>query len=509
MGVISIDTFMNLTYSSSLSKLCEANASFDSGVLRVAHTNGNRNGSYISKATFERCMQSIYNCPVVCRYDRETDEIGGHDLELAEKDGQLQIINVTQPVGIIPESSQVYWENIEEEDGSVHEYLCVDVLLWKRQEAYQKIKANGITEESMEISIKEGTMKDGVFVIENFEFTAFCLLGTVEPCFPSSSLLMFSKEDFKAQLDDMMREFKDSVQNYSKGENKVLDQKKELMAQYGLSKDMLDFSIEDFTLEELSEKFEAITAAAVGDPEEQPADQNDDDAGVEETFALAEQFRGELTEALSKETVETCFGEMSRYWYMDYDGEAMEVYCYDQKDWKLYGFSYSMNGDNVIVDFDSKKRKKMAVVDFDEGEQQAAFADVFSAISTQYADSESKWTEKYQTASDTIATLEGELNSLRKFKDETEQSAMAQAREDIFAQFEDLAGIEAFEALRESCEKYSTDDLEEKCFSIRGRKQSGKFSLQTKAPKLPIEKSNTATDPYGGIFAKYGIESTD
>lgn len=218
-------------------------------------------------------MPSIYNCPIVCRYDREADEIGSHDMEVVKReDGRVSLVNITNPVGVIPESASYWWEEIEEEDGSIHEYLCVDALLWKRQEAYEKIKEDGITDESMEISIQEGHMKDGVYVIEQFEFTAFCLLGTAEPCYESAALMMFSREDFKAQLDEMMREFKESFstvqpsndevvihpQNNSEGGEEALDEKKALMAQYGLSEEMLDFNLDDFSVEELTEKFEAM-----------------------------------------------------------------------------------------------------------------------------------------------------------------------------------------------------------------------------------------------------------
>ena len=84
----------------------------------------------------------------------------------------MKIVNITQPVGVIPESAKYWWEEIEDNSG-VHEYLCVDALIWKRQEAYRKIKDDGITDESMEISIKEGEMVDGMYVIKRFEFTAF------------------------------------------------------------------------------------------------------------------------------------------------------------------------------------------------------------------------------------------------------------------------------------------------------------------------------------------------
>ena len=48
--------------------------------------------------------------------------------------------------------------------------------------------------------------------------------------------------------------------------------------------------------------------------------------------------------------------------------------------------------------------------------------------------------------------------------------------------------------------------LEEKCFAIRGRNcTAAKFSHEPKTPKLPVEKHDTEPEPYGGLFAKYGV----
>ena len=493
---------MSIVFSSSFDRLTEFNSSFDKGVLRVCYVGKNRNNSFISKETFERCMDSIYNCPIVCRYDRELDEIGAHDVELVRSDdGGLSLVNLTSPVGVIPESARYWWEEIEEDDGAIHEYLCVEALLWKRQEAYEKIKENGITDESMEITIKDGSMEDGVYVIKRFEFTAFCLLGTAEPCYESASLVMFSQGSFKAKLDEMMREFKDNCsmkqssqevaiqkKNYLEGGDEALDEKKALMAQYGLTEEALDFNLADYSIEELTAKFEEL----------KKNEQKDD-----------EQFREELTSALGAVKVDTCFGEISRYWYVDYDSEVMEVYCYDQEDWNLYGFTYSMNGDHVVIDFDSKKRKKFAITDFDEGDQPAAFAAVYSEISAQYTKNDAQWAEKYQIASDKIASMESELSSLREFKAGVETEKANEEREEILSRFVDLAGVEAFETLRSNSANYSAEDLEEKCYAIRGRNQAQKFAFQPeqKLPKLPVEKrGEDTTEPYGGVFTEYGIQ---
>lgn len=523
MEVREIGKVLHLTYSSSLFKLCEVNSSFDSGVLRVAYKDKNRNGSFISKETFERCMKTIYNCPIVCNYDRDTDSIGAHDVEIVKSaNGDLRLVNVTTPIGVVPESAKTYWEEVEEEDGSVHEYLCTEALLWKRQEAYKKIKDDGISAESMEITVKDGEIdsQSGLFVIKDFEFTAFCILGSdVEPCFESASLEVFSHSEFKRQMEQMVAELKetftmvnsheseiDITTNHSTEGGEVLDEKMALVAEYGLDADALDFSLEDFSMEELREKFDALknnestNDTVVGEEQaEQP----------QETFELAGNFSRTLAEALESEKVDTGFGEMPKYWYVDYDPDLAEVYCHDMTDgWKLYGFSYTMNGDNVVIDFESKKRMKFAIVAFDEGEQEMPFASAFNMAVETYAAKNADWTQRYQAASEKIANLENdlqELDELRSFKVTTEKAQQKDAADKLFSSFEDLVGIEAYEALKNEYDKFSLEQLEEKCYAIRGRNGThATFSLEPKAPKLPVNETKLdENEPYGGAVLRY------
>ena len=145
------------------------------------------------------------------------------------------------------------------------------------------------------------------------------------------------------------------------------------------------------------------------------------------------------------------------------------------------------------------------VVDFDDGEQSAPFAGVFEEIAKQYTANDTQWSEKYQAASDTIASMNEEIGSLRQFKQDTENAALAVAREEVFAQFEDLIGVEEFDALRDQCAEYELDALEEKCFAIRGRRgTSAKFAHDSKPVKLKVEKTDYVNEPYGGLFVRYG-----
>lgn len=500
---------VHMTYTSSLSSLCEVNSSFDTGVLRIAYTGKNRNGSYISKETFERCIETMYNCPIVCNYNRDNDSIGGHDMEVvSDCDGNLKLVNSTIPVGVIPESSNYFWDSVTEDNGDVHEYLCADVLIWKRQEAYNKIKSDGITSHSMEISVKDGEVTDGVFVIKDFEFTAFCLLGDdCEPCFESSALGMFSFKDIKNSMNAMMEDLKSDYslikrsnaidnkhpQNNDTEGGNVLDEKNALAAEYGLDIENLDFSIEDMTIEELRKKFEAMKAK----PEQKP----------EEVYELNSQLFDEIRIALEgAEMVECHWGDMPRYCMVDFDHENKMVYCYDVNDhWRLYGFAFSMNGDNVEIDFDSKKRMKFAIVEFDNGEQATPFEAIFEDISEKFVANDTEWSEKYQSASDTIASQNDELDTLRKFKIDTENAVAKAAREEIFAQFnEELAGVEEFENLRQNCEDIEPEMVREKCYAIRGRVVAvTKFTKEDKPIKLPVEHREPKDDSYGGLFSKY------
>lgn len=516
-----MDKVMKLTYSSSLTRFSEMNPSFDIAKLRIAYHGKNRNGSYISKEAFEKAVPSMYNCPVVCRYDRDTDSIGSHDIEVVkDQDGNYQIVNVTTPVGVVPESAKWYWETVIEPDGESHEYITTDILLWKRQEAYKKILEDGIEAQSMEIEVKEGWRNKGedVFVIEDFIFTAFCLLGeNTEPCFESAEVEVYSmnmdsfKEKLTAMMDDLMETYSTinttdtsvEINNiFTEGGND-LDEKLALVAEYGLVVDELDFALDDFTVDELKEKFEAMKATPAEEPiVEEPAAE---DAAA--AFALEGEIRDGLREAVyGLGTVETPWGPEAKYWFVDYDKDLGEVYAESSEDWNLYGFTYSMNGDNVVIDENTRKRMKWVVAEFDEGEDVTPFANIFSSITDKYTANDNAWSEKFQNASTTIETMTEELTTLRRFKEEADEAAMEDARNEVFSRFEDLVGVEAFENLKENRKQFDLETLEEKCFAIRGRNSSkATFSHEIKPPKTKVNYKASNEEPYGGMFVEYGI----
>lgn len=234
---------------------------------------------------------------------------------------------------------------------------------------------------------------------------------------------------------------------------------------------------------------------------EEESDASGDNAKKNNNFALmAGQLREELFTALGVETYFDAYWEedIPRYWLIDFDADAQIVYADDWKDCVLCGFNYTMNGDHPVIDFASYKRKKVAFVDFDEGEPAGAMFSI--ANDGMKAVFEKKF-----------AKATKEFNELKKFHDETVAAQRKAEIDEVFASFGDLAGNESFEALKANYGELTVDEVSEKCFAIRGRSMKVTFSANQQASpsvKLPVERriKSEEVEPYNGIFAKYGFK---
>ena len=549
---------MWLDYPSSISDIVEQNKSFGACSIRVMYTGVNRNRTSIDKDAVEKAIPTLYNCPIVCHYMVEENKIGGHDMAFIQTNDGMRMINLTEPVGVIPSGAQYRWETVNE-NGKEREYLAVDGILWKRSNAYAKLKQDGISGQSMEITVNDGESVDGVYQIYDFDFTAFCILGEdVEPCFESANVEVFSLEQYKARFEQMMEEFKQEYSTSSEfsskgGEGKV--NLTEMMAKYGLNETDIDFNIDGMTEEEIEAKFAEIQKAKFTEtPGEQTGEQgNGEQAGETENgndppageppanndppaddppagggaddatppaadpnseeesdasgdnqkknkFALmAGQMSEELYRALSTETYHDEFWneDCRRYWFIDYDAEAQRVFADDMRDNVLCAFNYSMNGDNVVIDFASYKRQKVQFADFDEGEQNVAM----------FSKARDAMKEVFERK---LSEATADMEELRKFHDETVAAQRKVQLDEVFSAFNDLSGIESFEALKTNCDGMSIDEINEKCFAIRGRNMKVNFSAnQAAAPtavRLPVERTVPveSDEPYHGIFLKYG-----
>jgi len=469
------DKNVRLVFNSALKNIMSCNESFDQGVLRIAYHGENRNGSYISKEVFEKCLPSMYNVPVVANYMRDDDMIGGHDTEIVRKNRLPKMVNITHPVGVIPESATNWWELVTEEDGSVHEYLCTDVLLWKRQEAYEKIVSDGIVYESMEIKVKEDHLDNGVYVIDDFEFLAFCLLGNCEPCFESASLTTFSSDAFTTELYAMLEEVPMATRNYLEGvTNKLVNKKLKLVEKYGLTLDDLDFELAAYPESEVEDKLAAIRAR-LGMPQ------------IDEEDPVATPPEEEEPDTPTPPTPENPTEENPTEpgTDPDTDPDTDESQDSGQDDNQEDVEEHSLEEDQVDhAKDDSEDEEDKKPHDNDD----------------EFACGEDEKKASNSISEEDFALLKRELEELREFKNQI----LSEKKAELFNMFSDLESNEDFKNLKNDADKYDLAAIEEKCFAIRGR--TATFSMnQTykKAPVLPVLDHDPTYEPYGGVVKKY------
>ena len=483
---------MKLTYTSAFTDLHEINSSFDKAVLRIAYTGKNRNNSYISKDTFEKCIQTIYNCPIVCNYDRDSNSLGGHDVEIIRNSSDgFEFVNVTTPVGCIPESANIFWETVKEEDGTEHEYLCADALIWKRQEAYKKIKEDGFAAESMEITINDGKMLDGIYYIYDFEFTAFALIG-VEPCFEGASI-NFNMAAFEEKLSQMKFDLEQSFRGVADTSGDI---DKNLKG--GGNKDL------------------------------------------KRDFELDSNIRRSLQQALESVTVSDADGDTyPKYWLMDYDVEAGVIYLEDIEEGNTYTTDFSIENGTATIEFDSMARVELVWSPVGVGEKEEVLEDNSEGEFTEGKNPEDEEEDTEETADTENPENEGAEESETeddKDEDEDEDKDLKAKYEDaiakiedltaqvkqlgdyklinelsfVFDEFPDLVDIEEFKLFYDKFMKGESDidnenDLREACFAIRGRNCGMKFNFEHKNPKIKVPTIDSKDDdePYGGLIKQY------
>lgn len=542
---------MRFWYPASIAQITEINESFDSCLLYVCYPGKNRNKTIISKASIEKATPTMAYCPIVANYNIEENSIGGHDVEFMEgDDGKLRMVNMTDACGVVPENPEWKWETLIDKNGDEREYLVTPAILWKRTPVYAKLKRDGVSGQSMEIGVKEGKLVDGDFEIDDFYFKAFCLLGEgVEPCFESARIEVFSQDKLSERFGEMMGELKQAFSSVmaasaddinTPGGEKVqlkggdvslnIDA---LMEKYGLNAEDINFEMDGKSEEEIETLFAEIKQVKYadegseeggeaggsndssdggdgeaggsndgddgdtpddGDAEsDAPIEDDDDDLPSEQrrNFQLTnEQLTREICIALGEVTYTDEWGEWGRYGYADRDDEKNEVYAYDYVDWNLYGFTYTMNGDRVVIDFESKKRMRLAYVEFDMGEADFSYKLMLEGAESRFS------------------KIAGEVKELRKFKNSTEASKYEADVAKVFANFDDLKEDQRFIELMSSYSGMSVQDIEDKCFAIRGRNAQVKFSLDgQRSTRLPVERGMTkdADEPYGGVFLEYGV----
>lgn len=395
---------MNRSLTVTFSNIERVNDSFSRCKIYVAYHGENRNNDYIPKSVFEDAIKTIYNIPIVGEFLEEVENFGDHGGEIAIVNGEQVFKHTTKPIGLVPESAKVYWEKIFEKNEE-REYLVVDdALLWTGRYPEAKLIKKYKFGQSMEIEVLDGGFEQingrRLFCIKKFNFSALCVLGIskesdpnghVEPCFESASIIAYelNKDKFKKEFAELINQLKacNLIEggDYKKDDVSLTDYQKNKSVHFKDGGKKVDYKLTNGQLiDEISKKISEIQTVV--------------------------DYGGDLF-------------EVTRFCYIDSDDEF--VYAYDLKDEIYVKIPYTVEGDNVTLDFDSATRVKPSWSDW-EGSDDVKYSlskNLGVKISEgikKYKEEREELLNKLEERDEMILSLNGQYAELEKKLDEKE-----------------------------------------------------------------------------------------
>ena len=472
---------MSLDFEMTINDIVDLNKSFSIGKCLIAYAGVNRNDKIISKETFTEALPSLKNIPIVGHYIEEINDFGGHDMRLKKNDdGTLSIVNDTVPFGVIPESAQQWWET-QIIDGKEKECLFTDILLWKRQNGYKKIKDTGIIHESMEINVSDYSIdKDKKLTVNKFEFEALCLLGeNVEPCFENASVQVYSqelKEQFKAQFIKMF----DDLKELNTERRNTLD-KTDILKKFNMKAEDLNFSIDELSAEELNEKLERLNTT--------PTTSN---------FSATYENK--------RKAIQSLFKDLYEY---DTTGKLIkEVYYYVND----FDDKYAYVNESIYTKDEYISKKYRYGYTFDDNACTATLTDVKEEVFVRWltpAEIEAldKLEENYQLYKNSHTYSNDEYLELEQYKLNSEKEKQEAVLDEVLAQYsKEIGDKQEFVELTNKKMEFTVDSLNKECIYIRGLystpNQPDKKHLLFSVDNSTKKKINK-DDRYGDLFDRF------
>ena len=197
----------------------------------------NRNKSVITKKVATKMANSLPGSPIVGYFNENKKDFEEHNRTIEISNGKFEMKDTTKPYGFVPTDAKVWFQQYQDDDAVIREYLCTEGYLWTGQyPECQRIIDKG-NNQSMELDTeridaywtKDENEKPQFFIINEAIVSKLCILGEdCEPCFEGASVtkpeteIKFSLgDDFKEQLFSMMQEIKDLLVDNKEGGARV------------------------------------------------------------------------------------------------------------------------------------------------------------------------------------------------------------------------------------------------------------------------------------------------
>lgn len=519
--------------------------------IDVMHTGANLNKTSFTKDAINKAVPTICNTPilgyVVDELDEEDKDFKGHEHELRITNKDVKYVYAGQAYGVIPESCNPRWIVKDDGTGIEREYLRVDGLIWtKFSDPVDIFIRDGTKNHSVELTDMAcgPADKNGNVPVGSFKFDGCCILSTTDPSIKpamtgSCVTANFSVEDITAQIRDRLYEYQAIQQNYTAQNDNPSDEEK------GDTTPMNENEKNSVATAEntAAENHETATPPAentVQEPETQtteksvPAEGEDKTPAAENTVAnkdegeaaptentaptaegepaasseftlTANQLRDEVYNALLEIQVPSRWDHecmIPKYWLTDIQDN--EVIVTDSGTYQLMGIPYSMNGDNVVLEYENIKRKKVVYEDWDNGDVMPGLITMFSTLTDKLVE----LSDSYTKAANEVSEIKPKLEAYQQADADAKAAEMEAKRNALFATFDEKLGADAeYIALKENKE-ISYSDLETKCYALVGRKSAEFSYVPNKNNKGTVRfgvggTQNGSDVAYGGLIEHY------
>ena len=519
--------------------------------IDVMHTGANLNKTSFTKDAINKAVPTICNTPilgyVVDELDEEDKDFKGHEYELRITNKDVKYVYAGQAYGVIPESCNPRWIVKDDGTGIEREYLRVDGLIWtKFSDPVDIFTRDGTKNHSVELTDMAcgPADKNGNVPVGSFKFDGCCILSTTDPSIKpamtgSCVTANFSVEDITAQIRDRLYEYQAIQQNYTAQNDNPSDEEK------GDTTPMNENEKNSVATAEntAAENHETATPPAentVQEPETQtteksvPAEGEDKTPAAENTVAnkdegeaaptentaptaegepaasseftlTANQLRDEVYNALLEIQVPSRWDHecmIPKYWLTDIQDN--EVIVTDSGTYQLMGIPYSMNGDNVVLEYENIKRKKVVYEDWDNGDVMPGLITMFSTLTDKLVE----LSDSYTKAANEVSEIKPKLEAYQQAEADAKAAEMEAKRNALFATFDEKLGADAeYIALKENKE-ISYSDLETKCYALVGRKSAEFSYVPNKNNKGTVRfgvggTQNGSDVAYGGLIEHY------
>lgn len=505
---------MNQRYPISFTKKNEYETSdfrFIDVCIDVMHTGANKNRTSFTKDTINKAISSIANMPilgyVVDELDDEEKDFKGHEHELRVTDNDVKYMYAGQAYGVIPESCNPRWIIKDDGTGTEREYLRVDGLIWTKFGDPVDIFTRDVTKNhSVELTdmVCGPKDRDGNTPVSSFKFDGFCILSTtdpkIQPAMTGSCITaQFSVDDITSQIRERLYEYQALQQNYSaQNENPSDEEKGDIppmneneknpaVAENAVAEGAVENpEVEGTTAENAATKTESeavstenaaseegVENATIETSAENAAPVEEGELAASSEFSLsANQLRDEVYNALLEIQVPSRWDRecmIPKYWLTDIQDN--EVIVTDSGTYQLMGIPYSMNGDNVVLEYENIKRKKVVYEDWDNGDVMPGLITMFSTLTDKLVELSDSFTK----ASNEVSEIKPKLEAYQKAEAEAAAAAEKAKRDELFSIMDEKLGANAeYTALKENTE-ITYAELETKCYALVGR-QSAEFS---------------------------------